>query len=255
MEFAEVRPYQPGDDVRNIDWRVTARTQETYTKLFQEEKERPVFVLVDQRPNMFFGSRLQFKSVLAAEIASFIAWCANANGDRIGALIFSASKQFDLRAKQGKQAIIHFIQSLNEANSSLSSPVETSTFSLSDMLEEVNRVARSGSLVYLISDFYDLDPDTTAILSKLGKKSDIEFIQVIDPVEQQLPPCSFSLSDGKQNLYIEKNNHSARNQYNESWQAQQKHLVEQAKMARARYRQARTDQPLTQQLTHLFSRK
>jgi len=91
MEFSEVRHYQPGDDIRNIDWRVTARTQETYTKLFQEEKERPVYLLVDQRQPMFFGSKLQFKSVLAAKAAAAIAWTAFANRDRLGAIIWSAN--------------------------------------------------------------------------------------------------------------------------------------------------------------------
>ncbi|MBT5031007.1 MAG: DUF58 domain-containing protein, partial [Proteobacteria bacterium] len=84
MEFEEVRQYQPGDDIRNIDWRVSARTGGTYTKLFCEERERPVHIVVDQRNSMFFGSAQRFKSVLAAEVASALAWAALAGSDRIG---------------------------------------------------------------------------------------------------------------------------------------------------------------------------
>ena len=89
IDFAEVRVYQPGDDVRTIDWRVTARTQVAHTKVFQEEKERPVLILVDQSASMYFGSQVTFKSVLAARTAAIIAWAALERGDRVGGLVFS----------------------------------------------------------------------------------------------------------------------------------------------------------------------
>lgn len=255
MEFAEVRPYQAGDDIRNIDWRVTARTQETYTKLFQEEKERPIFVVVDHRPNMFFGTQYQFKSVLAAEISAFIAWCASKNGDRLGALIFSAQTQADLRAKQGKRAVVHFIQALIKANHALRSPVESGKYRFKDMLEETSRVVRSGSLVYIISDFHDLDSSANQSLVKLGKKADIEFIHISDPLEKSLPNCNFSLSDGKSRFSLSKNDKATRQAYEQSWARQKGIILDKASLARARYSEADTHQGLTQQLTTLFTRK
>jgi len=254
MEFSEVRPYQAGDDVRNIDWRVTARTQETYTKLFQEEKERPVYLLVDQRPSMFFGSQLQFKSTLAAELSAFIAWCATANGDRLGALIFSSDKQADLRAKQGKRAVVHFLQALTEANHALSSPVENSQHTMSTMLDELQRVSPSGSLVYVISDFHDMNDDCRRALSRLGKKCDLEFLHIVDPIESTLPNCDFQFANLDSKILIRKGDKKARQQYADAWRKLEHNIQDQALLTRARYRQIGTHSALTQQLTKLFKR-
>ena len=97
VDFSEVRLYQPGDDVRSIDWRVTARTNQPHTKLFQEEKERPVLVLIDQGASLFFGSKVRFKSVAAARLGLSIAWSALAEGDRVGGIVSTekAMKRFD----------------------------------------------------------------------------------------------------------------------------------------------------------------
>ena len=108
IDFAEVRIYQPGDDVRTIDWRVTARTQIPHTKLFQEEKERPVLILVDQSTSMFFGSRQAFKSVLAAESAALIAWTALERGDRVAGIVYSQKGQREVRPRRSKNlSLIH----------------------------------------------------------------------------------------------------------------------------------------------------
>lgn len=205
MEFAEVRPYQPGDDVRTIDWRVTARMQSPYTKLFQEERERPIFVLVDQRSPMFFGSQTQFKSVFAAKLAAMIAWTAHAHNDRIGALIFSDGVQHDIRAKRSKHAVLDLIHQLASANTALTSPVpvdtETSVFT---MLTEANRIIKPGSLVFLISDFHDFTTESTRMLSALAKRSDVRLFHVYDQLEQKLPAVSnILISNKKQRLALD----------------------------------------------------
>ena len=205
MEFSEVRPYQPGDDIRNIDWRVTARTQQTYTKLFQEERERPVYLLVDQRSSMFFGSQTQFKSVYAAKLAALIGWAALLNNDRLGALIFSDTEQTDSRARRGKHAVLamlHQLQSYNEAlNTPLSNTVKNS---LVDMLTDVRRVAKPGSSVFILSDFHDYGEDCAEPLSMLARHCDVTAIQLYDTLESELPSAAnyLTLSDGKQKIQV-----------------------------------------------------
>ena len=188
MEFAEVRPYQAGDDVRTIDWRVTARVQAPYTKLFQEEHERPVFVLVDQRAPLFFGSRNQFKSVFAAEFAAVIAWAASNNNDRIGGLIFGDREYANIRARRGKHALLELFNQLTKFNTQLGSPIsEHQGTSLVDMLRDTSRIARPGSLVVLISDYHDFTPACAEPLSLLARRSDVMAVHVFDPFEQALP--------------------------------------------------------------------
>ena len=112
MEFAESRIYQPGDDVRSIDWRVTARTGRPHTKLFQEERERPVILLVDLGASMFFGTRKAFKSVLAAETAALIAWAAMHGGDRVGALVAGRSAHMELKPVAGRRGVLRVLRAL-----------------------------------------------------------------------------------------------------------------------------------------------
>lgn len=226
MEFSEVRHYQAGDDIRNIDWRVTARTQETYTKLFQEEKERPVYLIVDQRSTMFFGSNHQFKSVLAAELASIIAWSAYNNRDKIGAFVFGDQKQYDLRPKQGKHALFRFLHDLADSNQSLFKQTlerdqdKQPRVSTADILVEARRMVRPGSLVFVLSDLSDFNDDTQKALSLLSRHCDIELLRVFDPLETSLPNVNkITLSNGVQRLKVNTSNKALTNTYQQQWHA------------------------------------
>lgn len=208
MEFAEVRPYYAGDDIRSIDWRVTARTQKPYTKLFQEEKERPVYLVIDQRSPMFFGTTSVFKSVYAARIASVIAWIACNNSDRIGALIFSDTDQFDIRAKQGRHAALAILHQLNTFNAKLSSPIPDPAQaekhqSLSEMLKDARRVAKPGSAVFVISDFHDFDDECEKSLAILSRHTDTSLINLYDKLEAKLPPlANLSITNTRKKLIV-----------------------------------------------------
>lgn len=205
MEFAEVRPYQPGDDIRTIDWRVTARVQEPYTKLFQEEHERPVFIMVDQRSPMFFGSQRQFKSTFAAQLAAVVAWTAHNNNDRVGALIFGDQAQSDLRAKRGKHPLMAFFNKLSNYNHRLSSPIKApNAITLEAMLREANRVAHPGSLMILISDFHDYTGPCAEPLAQLSKRSDLLVMHLYDPLEAHLPTQQMPLtvSNGQERVRL-----------------------------------------------------
>ena len=120
IDFAEVRAYQPGDDIRTIDWRVTARTGKAHTKLYAEERERPVIVMVDQRQTMFFGSRTMFKSTMAAHCAALLAWATLQRGDRLGGIAFTDTNQAEVRARRSAHTVLHFLECTLEFNHSFS---------------------------------------------------------------------------------------------------------------------------------------
>ncbi len=202
MDYQESRIYQAGDDIRNMDWRVTARAGQPHTKLYQEERERPVVLLVDFNPGMFFGSVKSLKSVVAAKAATLIAWSVAARGDRIGALIINSSHH-ELPPKTGKRGVLQLIRELvihsdpMQGLATQQSHKYTHT-SLNDELKRLRRIARPGSLVFLISDFYDIDQDTANHLQFISRHSDIQAIQVVDPLEMAPPPPErYSITNGE----------------------------------------------------------
>jgi uncharacterized protein (DUF58 family) len=183
MEFDETRLYQPGDDIRSIDWRVTARTGKTHTKLFREEREKPVFISVDNRPTMQFATRGVFKSVQAKKLAALLAWIANQQGDRIGGQVFSHSSCKEFKPQNGKHSVLHFLNALAVADK----PAENTDFTLPQALFRLSQHARPGSLVYIISDFRGMNHQVENYLLKLSEHCDVVLIFVYDPLEKGLP--------------------------------------------------------------------
>jgi len=200
VDFEEVRLYQPGDDVRSIDWRVTARTQVPHTKIYREERERPVFVVVDQRSPMFFGSRTCFKSVLASHLAALLGWTALNQSDRIGGLVFGDDSQRDIRARRSKHALLDLLHQLHDYNRRLSSPLPPAgSLSLSNILTDTRRVAKPGNALFILSDFHDFDRTSEQQLFELARHTDITLMHLYDPLEQELASNSpLSVSDGRQ---------------------------------------------------------
>ncbi|MFZ1834409.1 MAG: DUF58 domain-containing protein, partial [Pseudomonadales bacterium] len=150
IEFEEVRAYEAGDDIRNIDWRVTARTGSAHTKLFREERERPVYLLVDQRRTMFFGSRHTLKSVQAIHAAALLAWATLDGGDRIGGLVLGDHEHHEVRPQRSRHAVLALLRLCHEFNHRLGIPREQSAAACLDLataLAGIRRVARPGSLV------------------------------------------------------------------------------------------------------------
>lgn len=182
MEFDEARLYQPGDDIRSIDWRVTARTGKTHTKVFCEERERPVFISVDNRPAMQFATRGVFKSVQAAKIAALLAWTAQHRGDRIGGQLFTESSCQELKPQNGKHAVLRFFNALVKADGGAELEM-----TLDHALARLVQHARPGSLVYIISDFRGLNQKSENHLAKLSRHCDVVLIQIFDPLETHLP--------------------------------------------------------------------
>ena len=199
MEFDESRPYQPGDDPRSIDWRVTARSTTAYTKLFREERERPVLVVVDLRANMHFATRGCFKSVNASRAAALLSWAAHHRGDRLGGLIFGDTTHRELKPRLGRRAALRFVHQLAEhkdwpdrTSEKGSEPFSETSEKGSDpfvqAMSALRRVARPGSLVVVISDFIGFDRAAQAYLSSVARHNEVLAVFMNDPLERQLPP-------------------------------------------------------------------
>lgn len=202
IEFEEVRSYQPGDDIRTIDWRVTARTGNAHTKLFREERERPVLIVVDQRSNLFFGSRHCCKSVLAGHLASLLAWSALGNGDRIGGLVFNEQLHHEIRPRRNRRTVLALLSQIDSCNRQLPLAPEAGTRDdrLAAMLGNLRRIARPGSTVYLISDFHGADSVAAREqLFRLAQHTEITALACTDPMETTLPPSGrYAVTDGRQ---------------------------------------------------------
>jgi len=197
MDFDEVRAYQVGDDIRAMDWRVLARTGEPHTKVYHEERERPVFFINDFSPSMFFGTKVAFKSVIAAQTAALMAWSAVQHGDRVGGIIFNDERFEQLRPRSRKLGLLPFLQTLVKF-SQLSSGQFDKNY-LSKALQSMRFVAKPGSLIILISDFSNLDEKVNLHWQALAHNHDLLAISIYDQLEQAPPkPGRYGISNGEQ---------------------------------------------------------
>ncbi len=225
MEFDEARPYQPGDDIRAMDWRVTARTGKPHSKVFREERERPVLLWVDYRAPMFFGTQQHFKSVLAARVAALIAWSTAHRGDRLGGLIFSEDEHIELRPSRGKSASLHFIKQLANHSAWDRPHSQDGEHSAAEALARLQRVSKPGSLVFLISDFRQMNELAWSRLSLLSRHCDVVFIDIHDPLEQQLPPAGiYKITNGQSELSLNTFNRRQTEAYQQRYRQQQEKL-------------------------------
>lgn len=205
LDFAEMRLYQHGDDIRCMDWKVTMRTGKPHVKVYNEERERNVFLLVDQRLNMFFGSKGKMKSVIAAEIAALTAWNVLDSTDRVGAIVFNDNSAVTHMPKRSQHQVIQILGNIVEMNHELGSGhvgVNHSD-SLNAMFAKLLRVAAHDGVVILISDGRGWNDKTTEYIKRLRQHNDMIFCHVTDSLEMQMPRLeSMILSDGDLQLEV-----------------------------------------------------
>jgi uncharacterized protein (DUF58 family) len=185
VDFDQVRVYQAGDDVRTIDWRVTARTQEPHTKLFHEERERPIFIMVEQSRRLFFGSGLMFKSVLAAQAAALIGWAALGHNDRVGGLVFGDNEHYEIKPRRSKQSLLQLLNRLVRVNQSLHTEIAADRDAFGIALRRAREVLRPGSLVFVICDERAISAEQQ--LSLLSRHCDLLMLPLSDPLDHALP--------------------------------------------------------------------
>jgi len=190
LNFDSLRRYQPGDDVRLIDWQATARLRTPWIRLYNEERERPVFLLVDQRLDMFFATRGMTKSVAAAKTAALLAWRCFHDGDRVGSLVFNDTDIALQKCRPPRTTLNAVLDDLLHYNRLLPEQYPTepvATVSLADALQRASGAIPNGAWVAVLSDFHDLDKNCDALLAGLRRRCEVSAFVVLDDLHLRLP--------------------------------------------------------------------
>jgi uncharacterized protein (DUF58 family) len=235
MEFDEVRLYMPGDDVRSLDWRVTARTGKVHTKLYREERERPIFLSVDYRSTMFFATRGVFKSVMAAKLAALIAWGGNHHADRVGGQVFTDHETLEFKPRRGKQGLLHLLKHLADLSSrlrleqGLGERVPTSVGGVEETfgraLERLSRHGHPGNLIFILSDFRGLTAGTEWLLVRLARHCDVVPVLIYDRLERSLPKGGlYRFSNGAERMTVDLSDSGYHRQYREKFEERRTRL-------------------------------
>lgn len=258
MDFAEVRNYQAGDEVRHMEWRITARTGKPHVKLFQEERERPTILLTDFNPTMYFGTRIAFKSVIAAKLAAIIAWTVVAQGDRIGGLLFSETQHNEFLPKGHEAGVLPFLAALSRYTQSPNRMAQhtVKTKPLSEALIRLRRVTRPGSILVLISDFYSLDAESEQHLSRLRAHNDVLAYHVCDSIELNAPkPQQYAITNGQQEMILDTTQPAVVKAYEQHFHQQADALQALMQRNRIQYVQVTSETDLPLLLRQTFPRR
>ena len=249
LEFEEVRQYVPGDDPRSIDWRVTARRGRPHTKLYREERERPVWLLVDLNPTMYFGSRMQLKSTVAMRAAALLAWVAARGGDRIGAAITNGAVTRCIAPRSREAGVLPVLNILIELQPT--SPAPPPPHALHSSLETLAPLVHPGSLVLVLSDFAALNEHADALFSRIAAHCECRLFWIVDPLERAgLPEGRFRGGfPGKIRVIDGRNVHE---QWLSAWQQREQRVTALAQRLMLPVTQLATTQPVEQTLEELL---
>jgi len=198
LDFDEIRAYMPGDDIRTMDWRVTARLREPHIRVYNEERDRPGILVVDQRATMFFGSVAEMKSVTAAKLAALGAWRILEQDDRVGAVIFGDTEIREVRPRRSRRTVMQILHHLRDFNQRLLQPAGRRTVSLNQALERCSRLASHDCLVTIISDFVDVDEESRRLMTRIAEHNDVLVGYVHDPMEALLPAAGRLVITGEE---------------------------------------------------------
>lgn len=223
LNFEEIRRYQPGDDIRQIDWKATLRLRQTQSRVYTEERERSVLLVVDQRITMFFGSVRAMKSVTAAECAAIGAWRVLAQKDRIGALVFNDSRIDEIRPQRSRSTVLQILHAVLKQNHALSleAKVTANPGMFNEVLRRCERLAKHDCLVCIVSDAHGHDEETSRILTRMAQHNDVLIGFVHDPLEVELPDVGpLVFGDGVRQLEVNTGNARMRERYREEFAAE-----------------------------------
>lgn len=204
--FEEIRDYRDGDDVRSIDWKVTARLRKPHIRVFDEERDRPALLVVDQRLAMFFGSRHAMKSVTAAQAAAIGAWRILGAGDRVGGIVFNDQDLVEIRPRRSRSTVLQILGALTAQNQALGigRGIVPAPGMLNHALDRVRRLALHDALVVVVSDFDGADDATRTLVGALARHNDVVAVLVHDPVQSDLPASArMTVTDGELQIVVE----------------------------------------------------
>ncbi len=220
LDFEEVREYVKGDDIRNIDWKVTARTRKTHTRVYTEEKEKPVLIVVNQSKPMFFGSIKRTKSVVAAELAALAAFKVLKEGDRVGGVVMADEGIDFIAPRRNRKSVMHFLQKVVQRNQELKTSFPGESESVLDQtIQRVNNVVTHDFVVVIISDFLEQSQKVIKAIGHLAKHNSVLLIQVLDPMEKALPQAKFIAGDHSHQIALDGKNPKIRNSYDQGVKA------------------------------------
>ncbi len=257
IDFEEFRPYQQGDDIRTIDWRVTARTGKPFTKVFREERERPVIIAVDQSSSMFFGSQVAFKSVIAAQAAAIFCWMAIDNGDRVGGLVYAESGHSLVRPKRSRRSALHLLNQIHIYNNRLKDlanrqaapTLPANQRGLFGALGQIRRITKPGSTLYILSDFTTLDDTAMQYLYQLSRHNNVVCCFIYDALEENLPvPGFYSITDGQRKGTLNSYSQTARRAYQQNFQERMSALQAELIKLQIPFLKLRTNQLVVEQI-------
>ncbi len=219
MAFSEVREYMQGDDIRTIDWNVTARLRNPYIKIFEEERELTVMLLVDISGSQSFGTQDKFKRELITELAAILSFSALLNNDKIGLILFSDKVEKYIPPKKGKSHVLRIIRELIEFK-----PENTGT-DIGGALAYLTNVIRKKAIVFIMSDF--ISPDFEKPLKIAGSKHDTIAMQIYDESEESLPDLGIikiNDAESREEMWIDSSSSKVRNEYSRWWELKEKEL-------------------------------
>jgi uncharacterized protein (DUF58 family) len=217
IEFAATREYQPGDDIRRMAWRVTARSLKPHVKVYHEERERPVWLAVDLSPSMYFGTRCRFKSVSSIKQAAFLGWSHLHKRERIGALIASPHNMLVYRPEAREREFLSILKSLSAC--STIQPAFTEKNCLNHLLVTIQQQVRPGNLLFILSDFLEFDARNKKLILHFAQRVQVKLIFVYDPFEAEPPPAyQYVLTDGQKTALFNTENTQARDHYQQQFQ-------------------------------------
>jgi uncharacterized protein (DUF58 family) len=227
LNFEEIRRYQPGDDIRTMDWKVTARTRSPHVRVYTEEKDRAVVLIVDQRINMFFGTRDKLKSVTAAELAALGAWRAVDVGDRVGAVVFNDTEIVDIRPQRSQQAVMSILGTIVRMNHALRADAEAepNPEMLNRALEKALQLVPHDALVVMISDYYGVDERTEQLTAQMSEHNDVLALLVHDPIRLQPAEQRVTVSDGSLQMEINFADKRVREKLAENYYEEQQYIT------------------------------
>lgn len=235
LNFEEMRQYQLGDDIRTMDWKVTMRTGKPHVKVYTEERERNVYLLVDQRQSMFFGSKGKTKSVIAAEIAALAAWRILEATDRVGGIVFNSQTSQTILPKRSNHHVLQFLAEVCKQNQALNAGVVNTdaSMSLEDMFKQTARIVGHDALIILISDGMGWNDKCAELIKTISQHNDIICCHVTDPLEHQLASMKqMVVSDGAMQIEISSN----QQQLKQAFQEDVKQAIDSFRVVARKYR-------------------
>ena len=250
VDLDEVRLYQPGDDIRNIDWKVTARKTKPHTKIFREEQEKPTLLVVDETRSMFFGSQIRFKSIAAAEIAALVAWQALEANDRVGAIVVHDDHLSITKPRRSGKTVARCLYEIAHGANSLHKGLPGKRDESNPWLSvphKIASVARSNYRIVIISDMLFLNESDFLKFLPLSQRNRIEIFLIYDTLEQTLPPANrYIVEDAEERVSFDTGDQDLRKEYNLQFNKRISELNDLCLSHRIQLTQVPTDTPTEQ---------